>query len=564
MLGMEATANYPLALIPPPTPLSSLPCERCPLLREVLDLRGRAGYWETCYRKAKEREQRWQQEIDQLKAEKRSLEERLRGGKSEKRPGPDNGSGKTGSDKTSPPKRGRGQQATNPGPLRRKHEHLPVEDEVVDLPEDQRLCTCCGKPFAAMEQTDDGEILEVEVRAHRRRYRRKRYRPTCHCNVHPAVVSAPPPAKLIPKGHLGISIWVDVLLQKFVCFQPLQRVLRDLAMHGLDLSPATITDGLHKLVPLFQPLYQGLIDRHLAFDHWHGDETRWPVFERTPDKANSYWTLSVYGCSQVIVFVLDPTRCHDVPENYFGDARGIFNVDRTTTYKAMWQVKEGRILLAFCWSHVRRDFLLILTSWQTTLETWALTWLERIGKLFELNHARVEVRDDATRFAAADQRVREQVAAIAQQRDSELQQPDLHSACRKALTSLSKHWSGLTLFVDHPEVPMDNNVSERCHRGPVVCRKNFYGSGSVWSGRLACMLFSLFQTLALWDLCPRRWLTAYLTACAEAGGQVPPNWQSFLPWRMTREQYHAWADPTAPPKKEATIHPPPSESDTPK
>jgi hypothetical protein len=42
--------------------------------------------------------------------------------------------------------------------------------------------------------------------------------------------------------------------------------------------------------------------------------------------------------------------------------------------------------------------------------------------------------------------------------------------------------------VDHPEVPMDNNTAERCQRGPVVARKNFYGSGALWSGRLAAML----------------------------------------------------------------------------
>jgi transposase len=552
---MDAAVNFPLAVIAPPTPLSSLRCVGCPLVREVLDLRGRVGFWESCFRRAKEREHRLLQQIEQLKADIRSLEQRLSGHKSESGQVPN--AAKQSAD-TSPakPKRPRGQQQGNSGPVRRAHAHLPVKDELVDLPEDKRHCACCGKPFAVMEQTDDGEILEIEVRAHRRRYHRKRYRRTCHCGVHAAVISAPPPAKLIPKGHLGTSIWVYILMQKFVCFGPLHRVLRDLRSHGLDLSAATVSGGLHRLVPLFEPLYQALIDRHLASDRWHGDETRWPVFERTPDKANFYWTLWVFGCSQVIVFVLDPTRCHDVPENYFGDRSGIFNVDRTATYKAMWQVKNGHILLAFCWCHVRRDFLVIVVGWQTKLETWALQWLERIAELFDRNDARLAVRHDASAFAVADQRLREQVAAISQQRDRELQQADLHPACRKALTSLRNHWPGLTLFVDHPEVPMDNNASERCHRGPVVGRKNFYGSGARWSGQLAAMLFSLFQTLALWGLCPRRWLTAYLTACAEAGGQPPPHWQNFLPWRMSKEHYQAWADPNAPPaKKAATDHP---------
>jgi transposase len=551
---MEAAANFPLVVIPPPTPLSSLPCADCPLRREVLELRLRSSYWESRFRSAKEREQARQQEVEQLRAELRAMEQRFMGRRSQTPTTtvPD----KQPAD-TSKPKRRRGQQPSNRGPVRRSHEHLPVVPEVVDLPADQRLCSCCGKPFAAMEQTDDGEILEIEVRAHRRRYRRKRYRPTCDCGVHPPVVSPPPP-KLIPKGHLGISIWVYVLIQKFVCFQPLQRVLRDLRSHGLDLSSATIIDGLCKLLPLFRPLYQALIDRHLALDRWHADDTRWPIFERLPDKANSYWTLSVYGCSQVIVFVLDPTRCHDVPENYFGDARGILNVDRASNFKAMRQVKEGRILLAFCWAHVRHDFLMIFVSWQEILQAWALQWLERIAKLYDDNDTRLAVRHEPVAFAAADQHLRQHVAAIAQQRDAELQQPDLHPACRKALTSMVNHWPGLTLFVEHPEVPMDNNASERCHRGPVVGRKNFYGSGAIWSGWLAAMLFSLFQTLALWGLCPRRWLNAYLTACAEAASQAPANWQTFLPWRMTQAQYDAWADPTGPPtEKAASIRPSP-------
>jgi transposase len=549
---METAVNYPLAVIPKPTPLSALPCSACPLVRETLDLRARAGYWESCFRRVQEREKVLQQEVDELQAEIRVLEQRLTGHKAETRPGADQrpGTDCIGEGKGKP-KRRRGQQPGNGGPQRRDHAHLPVVDEVVDLPEDQRLCRCCGKPFAAMEQTDDGDILEIDVRAYRRRYHRKRYRPTCQCGVHPPVVSPPPPPKLIPKGIVGISIWVDLLLRKFDCFQPLYRVLRELRGHGLDLSSATIIGGLRKLLPLFAPLYRALIDRHLASDRWHADDTRWPIFERSPDATNAYWTLSVYGCSQVIVFVIDPTRCHDVPENYFGDARGILNVDRASNFKAMRQVKEGRILLAFCWAHVRRDFLLIYVRWQT-LEQWAIDWLDRIAELYDRNDARLAVRHDPGQFAITDQRLRDQVALIALQRDAELQQADLHPACRKALTSLENHWLGLTRFVDHPEVPMDNNASERCHRGPVVGRKNFYGSGAIWSGWLAAMLFSLFQTLALWRLCPRRWLTAYLTACAEAGGQVPANYQSFLPWRMSSEQYQAWADPTAPPIP--TIH----------
>ena len=49
--------------------------------------------------------------------------------------------------------------------------------------------------------------------------------------------------------------------------------------------------------------------------------------------------------------------------------------------------------------------------------------------------------------------------------------------------------------IEHPEVAIDNNPAERALRGPVVGRKNYYGSGALWSGTLAAALFSLFGTL---------------------------------------------------------------------
>ena len=78
----------------------------------------------------------------------------------------------------------------------------------------------------------------------------------------------------------------------------------------------------------------------------------------------------------------------------------------------------------------------------------------------------------------------------------ELSDPKLRQPCRKVLESLQEHWTGLMRFVDDPRIPIDNNASERAGRGPAVARKNFYGSGSLWSGRLAATMFSLFATLA--------------------------------------------------------------------
>ena len=98
---------------------------------------------------------------------------------------------------------------------------------------------------------------------------------------------------------------------------------------------------------------------------------------------------------------------------------------------------------------------------------------------------------------------------------------------------MDKHWGGLLVFVDHPLVPMDNNIAERAHRTPVVGRKNFYGSGSLWSGQLAAAMYTLLMTLKLHKINPRTWLLAYLQACCDAGNRAPQDIRAFLPWSMT-------------------------------
>jgi len=83
---------------------------------------------------------------------------------------------------------------------------------------------------------------------------------------------------------------------------------------------------------------------------------------------------------------------------------------------------------------------------------------------------------------------------------------------------------------------MDNNRAERAQRPPVIGRKNYYGSGARWSGELAAMLFSLLQTLLLWNINPRRWLTGYLGACAQNAGNAPDEAERWLPWDLSEAQ----------------------------
>jgi transposase len=240
--------------------------------------------------------------------------------------------------------------------------------------------------------------------------------------------------------------------------------------------------------------------------------------------------------------------------------------DRYSAYKKLARL-AANILLAFCWAHVRRDFLNAARAFPE-LEPWALAWTEQIGTLYHLNKRRLEqwdperplteqsaafdqhheelnntlqrMHDEATRMVASD------TAGVENEDSVDLggppSTPGAESSKRaqikqkKVLQSLLDHWSGLTLFVEHPEVPMDNNRAENTIRTPVTGRKNYYGSASLWSAQLAATLFSILQTLLLWGLNPRHWLRCYLNACANNGGKAPHNIDPFLPWLMDEAQ----------------------------
>lgn len=496
------------------------------------------------HERAKQRELLLEQEKRQLQARIRYLEQQLYGKKTESAKSKDSlatGSAATAKAPGAMPARPRGQQRAQPGPTRRDYSHLPMEEEIHDLPDADKNCPCCGLPFEPFAGTQDSTVLEIDVRAYRRVIRRRRYKPTCTCPVNRGIITAPGPAKLIPKSIFGVSIWVELLLDKYLFYRPTYRLLADLQTHELDLSQGSLTDGLKRLTPLFEPVYKELVKHSQKQPLWHADETRWLVFVTCEGKLGYRWYLWVFHAAEVVVFVLAMGRAHEVPETHFGPVKsGIMVVDRYKAYQAIDKVKAGLIVLAFCWAHQRRDFLDLARSWPK-LEDWALGWVTRIGVLYQLNDQRVAVIDQPTEFAVADQQVREQVLQMEKQAEAELAEPQLHPAKQAVLESLGNHWTGLTVFVEHPEVPMDNNTAERAERGPVVGRKNYYGSGSLWSGQLAAMLFSVFQSLALWNMNPRVWLTEYLQASAHAGGRALADVGAFMPWNMSEEKRQEWS-----------------------
>src|SRR5450755_3403374 len=196
------------------------------LRRENAELRQQVGYWKAQHARAVHRAEHLEAEVEHLRGENRKLQAQLFGRKSEKSSTQDRSNhleGESDEKGSSTPLK-RGQRKDRPGPPRRDYSHLPVVDDLRQLPEDQRICPQCGAALSP-SNTEDSEQIEIEVRAYRRRIRRRRYQRTCTCSNCPRTFTAPAPPKLIPKGLFGVSVWVEILIDKFSSHRPTERLL---------------------------------------------------------------------------------------------------------------------------------------------------------------------------------------------------------------------------------------------------------------------------------------------------------------------------------------------------
>jgi transposase len=208
---------------------------------------------------------------------------------------------------------------------------------------------------------------------------------------------------------------------------------------------------------------------------------------------------------------------------------GTLNVDRYSAYKTI--AKAGLFILAFCWAHVRRDFLAHAKAYPQQ-EPWGLAWVKLIADLYHVNNQRILQKPGSPLFITHDRQLRDAVAKMHDTLNVQRADATLLPASKKVLDSLENHWEGLTIFVGRPEIPMDNNLAESGLRSPVVGRKGYYGSGSIWSAELAAVMFTILGTLKLAGMNWQAWLSAYLQECVFYGGKVPDAVERFLPWNM--------------------------------
>jgi len=427
-------------------------------------------------------------------------------------------------------KRKRGQQPGSKGHGPTDRSNVRVDDVVELAIPGGCKCSECGISYMVLPVTQDTALFEVAIDWFQTIFKQLKYVSRCDC-LGKRIVTAPPPPRLYPRTSVGNSLWVFLVVQKFLHGVPTNRTLKDMSLYGFSLAEGTVTGGFKMINDLLTPLNDEVVNHCRGADLWNADETSWRVF----DTGKKRWWMWLVASDDAGAYVLDPSRSKKVPNEFFAGSKGTLMTDRLASYKSL---HEG-IRKVWCWVHQRRDFLNILNGIKT-LKNWSTRWLKLIAELFALNHKRFKMweqnRDHGPRWEEAEKALEQHVEKMKEQWEKELQLPKLHDEQKKILRSLKKHWKGLTMFLEDPRIPLHNNRAERLLRNAVILRKNSFGSGTEWAGQLAAKLFGLFQTWLINGIDPQAMLLDYFNECSKTPGRAPPNVKQFLPWSMSAER----------------------------
>ena len=452
------------------------------------------------------------------------------------------------------PGRGRGQQKGSRGHGRRDYSHLPTEEQVRDVPEAERVCPRCGAGYVPFGE-ECCELIDWQVRLVRVVIRRPTYRRTCRCPVR-GVLAAPPAPKPIGKGRFTSRFLARLLVEKFVLGRPTHRVAAALAHDGLDLAEGTLAGVLAACSDLVAPLAAKISERNAAAAHLHVDETRWQVYAAVEGKDSHRWWCWVFAGPDTTVFTIAPSRSlkvlttqlgveHDPDTGALPDrcpVGGGCCCPRTSTPSTnRWAAWTG-------WTTCGAGATSAATSSAPGTPTPTCRRGPRPGWSGSARSTAPIPRWPPPRPTPLRAEAAAQFDAALKVIDSERHAQTanahlMHPAAVKVLATLDREWEGLARHREFPELPLDNNGAERALRGPVVGRKNFYGSGSKASAELAGRVWTITATAERAGLNPLAFLGAYLHACAQAGGKPPTGaaLDRFLPWALNSDDRTAWA-----------------------
>src|SRR6478752_4729875 len=372
--------------------------------------------------------------------------------------------------------------------------HLPRIEMVVDI--ESHTCPCCGNALHRIGE-DTGERLDIVPAQFRVLVIR---RPKYGCrSCENVVVQAAAPARLIDGGLPTEGTVAQVLVSKYADHLPLYRQAQIYARQGIELDRSTLADWVGQAAFHLRPLHERLLGRLKQRPKLFADETTMPVLDpgRGRTKTGQLWAYAAddrpWGGADPpgVAYVYAPDRKADRPIAHLAGFNGILQVDGYAGYGKL--AERSEVQLAFCWSHMRRNFYELATPGPAPIASEAL---QHIAEFYAIEkdirgrsaEERRLVRQQKSRpLAEAFERwLRARLALISQK-------GKLADAIRYALS----RWAGLTRFIEDGRIELDNNAVERSIRPITLNRKNALFAGSDGGAEHWAIIASLIETCKL-------------------------------------------------------------------
>jgi transposase len=366
--------------------------------------------------------------------------------------------------------------------------------------ESSRACDLAAK-HETSEMIDVVEVSYRVVQVQQQKY-------VCRCGG--CIETAPGPDRALAGSRYSLAFAIKVVLDKYLDHIPLERQVRILGRHGLVVTSQTLWDMALAVARRLTLIDAALVDHVLAQPVIGLDQTGWPRLENAASKPWQMWCLTAPG---VVVHRIRDDKSAATFTDLVGNYRGTIVCDALSTHGAGAR-ENPDITLAGCWAHVLRRFEEAARDHPEAERA-----LAAIGALYEIERS---AEGDLDRLA--ELRRTRSIAVLAELKDWLWNQATLKTlSIGKAAAYTIANWDRLTRCLDDPRVPLDNNATERAIRGPVVGRKNHYGSKSRMGTHVAATLYTILETAKLHAVD----LAAYLLEAMRRAdrGEVLLPWQ---------------------------------------
>jgi transposase len=386
---------------------------------------------------------------------------------------------------------------------------LPVDEKVFELDTADRACPSCGGALHAMDgQFEESEMIDfVEISYRLVKVKQQKY--VCRCGG--CVETAPGPERAVRGGRYSFGFAIKVALDKYLDHIPLARQERILRRHGVVVTTQALWDQLSALGYRLASTERALFEHALAQPVIGLDQTGWPRLEANATKPWQMWCITAPG---VVCHRIRDDKGADTFRALVGKYEGVIVCDALKTHEAGARDGPG-IVLAGCWAHVYRKFEEAAPDHPEA--QLALAWISELYEIDKRANGDVEKKAELRRTESAE--------VLAKLKTWLWSQAILKTlSIGKAAAYAIANWERLTRFAENPLVPLDNNGTERAIRGPVVGRKNHYGSKSRRGTEVAAVLYTLVETAKLHDVDPATYIAEAVRAADR--GEV------LLPWQL--------------------------------